>query len=138
MTRNTHTTTDPLSTRRRYRRLMYGSLIAGMLGLFAGIAVDRFILGVLLYWAGFFGIFAVWRASPVDLYDERDTAIERKASEYTLNAFAFVLVLGGPGGLVLEEGGVVDLPGAFSGAMWALVALYTVFGVIYTVLRGRT
>jgi uncharacterized membrane protein len=137
MTEHASSTTRRLSRRRRYKLLMYGSLTAGIVGLFVGISFGRFAAGVLVYWAGFFGMLAVWLLSPVTLYDERDTAIERRASDYTLGVFAFVLVLGAPGGLVLEHGGVVDLPGAFHGAVWALVAVYVVFGVIYTVLRGH-
>lgn len=117
---------------------MYGSLLIGILGLFVGIRFEQFVLGVLVYWAGFFGMLGVWYFSPVTLYDERDTAIERKASDYTLGVFAFVLVLGAPGGAVLEAGGFVTLPDAFHGAVWVLVAVYVVFGVIYTALRHRS
>jgi len=137
---NEHETpaTKRLSRRKRYKRLMNGLLIAGILALWTGIYLDQFLVGVLLYWAGFFGMLAVWRFSPVTLYDERDTAIERTAGDYTLSVFGFVFVLGAPGGLALEEGGLVDLPAAFDGAMWTLFAIYAVFGVVYTVLRRRS
>jgi len=137
---NEHETpaTKRLSRRKRYKRLMNGLLIAGILALWTGIYLDQFLVGVLLYWAGFFGMLAVWRFSPVTLYDERDTAIERTAGDYTLSVFGFVFVLGAPGGLALEEGGLVDLPAAFDGAMWTLFAIYAVFGITYTVLRRRS
>lgn len=138
MTEPTHSTTDWLATRRRYKQLMYGLLGVGLLGLFAGYSFDQFIVGVIIYWAGFFGMIGIWQLSPVTLYDERETAIERKASDYTLGVFAFVLVVGWPGGLALEEAGVMTLPPTFVGAMWALVAVYTVFSLIYTVLRRRS
>ena len=138
MTEHTTSATKRLSTRRRYKRLMYGALFVGILGLFVGVLVDQFVAGVVVYWAGFFGMLAVWKLSPIDLYDERDTAIERKASGYTLNVLAFVLVVGAPGGIVLERGGVVELPAAFDGAMWTLVAVFVLFGVTYTALRRRT
>ena len=117
---------------------MFGCLAVGIAGLLVGSYLDQYLVGVLIYWAGFFGMLGVWQFSPVTLYDERDTAIERKASDYTLGVFAFVLVLGAPGGIALEEGGVLTLPAAFDGAMWSLVAVYAVFGVIYTALRHRT
>ena len=138
MTEHTASTADWLRRRRRYKRLMYGSLAAGIIGLFVGSYLDRFLAGVVVYWAGFVGMIGIWQFSPVELYDERDTAIERKASDYTLGVFAFVLVLGAPGGIALEESGVATLPPAFGGAMWALVAVYAVFGVIYTALRRRS
>ncbi|WP_255170547.1 hypothetical protein [Natrononativus amylolyticus] len=138
MTEHTRSTANRLTQRRRHKGLMYGSLAVGILGLLVGVFLEQFVAGVLVYWAGFFGMIAVWLFSPVTLYDERDTAIERKASDYTLGVFAFVLVLGAPGGLVLEDGGVLTLPDAFYGAMWTLVALFAVFGVIYTALRNRS
>lgn len=130
--------TKRLSRRKRYKRLMYGLLIGGILAMWTGMYFDRFLAGVLLDWGGFFGMIAVWQLSPVTLYDERDTAIERKASDYTLGVFAFVFVLGAPGGIVLEEGGVLELPAAFEGALWTLFAIYAVFGVVYTVLRRQS
>lgn len=138
MTEANRSTKHRIETRRRYKRLMFGCLAVGIVGLLIGSFLDQYLIGVLIYWAGFFGMLGVWQFSSVTLYDERDTAIERKASDYTLSVFAFVLVLGAPGGIMLEEGGVVTLPAAFGGAMWMLVAVYAVFGVIYTVLRNRT
>lgn len=137
---NEHETlaTERLSRRKRYTRLMNGSLIGGILALLIGSYLDQFLAGVLLYWAGLFGMIAVWRLSPVTLYDERDIAIERAASDYTLGVFAFVFVLGAPGGIALEAGGFIELPAAFGGAMWTLFAVYVVFGVVYIALRRRS
>ncbi len=137
MTETSHPVQHRIARRRRHKRLMFGCLIVGIAGLTIGTYVDQYLLGVLIYWSGFFGMLGVWQFSPVTLYDERDTAIERKASDYTLGVFAFILVLGAPGGITLEASGVLALPEAFDGAMWTLVAVFTVFGVIYTVLRFR-
>ena len=137
MTETIHSPEYRIERRRRYKRLGFVSLAVGIAGLLAGLYLGQHLIGVLIYWAGFFAMLGVWRFSPVQLWDERDTAIERKASDYTLGVFAFVLVLGAPGGIVLEEGGVLTLPAAFDGAMWTLVAIFTVFGVIYTALRHQ-
>ncbi|MGM0448558.1 MAG: DUF2178 domain-containing protein [Methanobacteriota archaeon] len=123
----TSATTRP-STRKRYKRIAYGLIGAGILALWIGIATDRFVLGVALYWAGGLGMGLVQRFSPVTLYDERDTTIERKASQNTMNVFAYVFILGTPGGLSLHESGVVTLPGEFYGATWPLFAVFVVFG----------
>ena len=133
----TPATTRP-STRKRYKRIAYGLLGVGIAALFVAIAVDRFVLGVALYWAGGIGMGLVQRFSPVDLYDERDTTIERRASQTTMNVFAYVFVLGAPGGLVLEESGFVELPGAFHGAMWTLFAIYVAFGASVLYYKRRT
>jgi len=138
MSEHTTSATTRPSTRKRYKRIAYGSLGVGIAALWIGIATDRFALGVLLYWAGGLGMGLVQRFSPVALYDERDTTIERKASQNTMNVFAYVFVLGAPGGLVLEESGVVTLPGEFYGAMWTLFAVSAVFGVSVLYYKYRT
>ena len=129
MSEHTASATTRPSTRKRYKRIAYGLLGAGILALWIGIAVDRFVLGVALYWAGGLGMGLVQRFSPVELYDERDNAIERKASQNTLNVFAYLFVLGAPGGLALHDSGVITLPGEVYGAMLPLFAGYVVFGV---------
>ena len=135
MTETTHSTEQRIERRRRYKGLAFACLAVGIVGLLVGSYLDQYLVGVLIYWAGFFGMLGVWQFSPVTLYDERDTTIERKASDYTLGVF--VLVLGAPGGIALEESGVLTLPAAFNGAMLTLVAVYAVFGVIYTALQRR-
>jgi uncharacterized membrane protein len=138
MSEHTASATTRPSSRKRYKRIAYGLLGAGILALWIGIALDRFVLGVALYWAGGLGMGLVQRFSPVTLYDERDTTISRKASQTTMNVFAYVFVLGLPGGLVLAETGVVTLPGQFYGATWTLFAIYVVYGVAVGYHKYRT
>ena len=133
----TPATTRP-STRKRYKRIAYGLLGVGILALWIAIALDRFVLGVALYWAGGIGMGLVQRFSPVELYDERDATIDRRASQITLNVFAYVFILGLPGGLVLAETGVVALPGWFHGATWTLFAIYVVYGAAVAYKKYRT
>jgi uncharacterized membrane protein len=133
----TPATTRP-SKRKRYKRIAYGLLGAGILALWIAIALDQFVLGVALYWAGGIGMGLVQRFSPVELYDERDATIERKAGHNTMNVFAYVFVLGAPGGLVLEEAEIVALPGEFHGAMWTLFAVFVVYGASVIYHKYRT
>ena len=128
MSEHTTPATVRPSTRKRYKRIAYGLLAAGIAALWIGIALDRFVLGVACYWAGGIGMGLVQRFSPVELYDERDSTISRRASQVTMNVFAYVFILGLPGGLVLEETGVITLPGEFYGATWTLVAVFVVYG----------
>ncbi|GAB6878556.1 DUF2178 domain-containing protein [Halorubrum gandharaense] len=137
MTETSTPATNRLSTRKRYKRLSTASLLVGMAGLFVGVFLDQVVAGVLVYWAGFVGMIVVWRVSPVELYDERDTAIERRTSEITLNAFGVLFVAAAPGGVALEAAGVVELPPEFGGAMWTLFAIYVTFGVVYTYLSRQ-
>ena len=138
MSEHTTSATTRPSTRKRYKRIAYGLLGAGILALWIGIAVDRFVLGVALYWAGGLGMGLVQRFSPVELYDERDSTIERKASQNTIKVFAYVFILGTPGGLALQESGVVTLPSGFYGAMWTLFSVSAVFGAFVLYHKYRT
>ena len=133
----TPATTRP-STRKRHKRIAYRLLGAGIAALWIAIALDRFVLGVALYWAGGLGMGLVQRFSPVDLYDERDTTISRRASQNTMNVFAYLFVLSAPGGLVLQEAGIIELSGRFYGAMWTLFAIYVVFGASLFYYKRRT
>ena len=138
MSEHTTSATTRPSTRKRYKRIAYGLLGVGILALWIGIAVDRFVLGVALYWAGGLGMGLVQRFSPVELYDERDGTISRKASQTTMNVFAYVFVLGTPGGLALQESGLVTLPGEFYGATWTLFGVFVVFGASHLYYKQRT
>ena len=138
MSEHTTSATTRPSTRKRYKRIAYGLLGAGILALWIAIALDRFVLGVVLYWTGGIGMGLVQRFSPVDLYDERTTTIERKASQSTMNVFAYVFILGTPGGLALQRSGVVTLPGEFYGATWTLFAVFVVFGASVLYHKRRT
>ncbi|TKX55345.1 DUF2178 domain-containing protein [Halorubrum sp. SP3] len=137
MSEHTTSATTRPSSRKRYERIAYGPLGAGVLALWIGIALDRFVLGVALYWAGGLGLGLVQRFSPVELYDERDTTIERKASQNTMNGFAYVSVLGTPGGLALQGSGVVTLPGEFYGATWTLFGGFVAFGASVLYYKRR-
>ncbi|MEZ3164595.1 DUF2178 domain-containing protein [Halorubrum sp. RMP-47] len=138
MSEHTTPATVRPSTRKRYKRIAYGLLGAGIAALWLGIALDRFVLGVACYWAGGVGMGVVQRFSPVELYDERDTTIERRASQSTLKLFGYVFVLGLPGGLVLAETGAITLPGEFYGATWTLFAIYVVYGAAVGYEKYRT
>jgi len=94
MSEHTTSATTRPSTRKRYKRIAYGLLAAGIAALWIGIAVDRFVLGVACYWAGGLGMGLVQRFGPVELYDERDSTISRKASQVTMNVFAVFVVFG--------------------------------------------
>ena len=137
MNEPTHSTNLRIKRRQRYKRLAFGSLVVGIAGLLVASYLDQVLVGVFIYWLGFVGMLGVWQFSPVTLYDERDTAIERKASDYTLGVFAIAGVLAIPGLVALEAEGILTLPAAFDGIAVTFVAVFVLFGVIYTVLRQQ-
>lgn len=129
---------NQLETRRFYRRLMSACIGVGMVAYLAGVLSGYVIFGTVVYWAGFLGMLGIWRFTSIELYDEREQQIELEAGERTLTAFAFVLVLGGPGLVAFEATGYYEAPPELWGAFYAYCVLYLAFGAIYTVHRKRS
>lgn len=138
MTATESTGHERLAKVRRYRRLSIACLLVGIAGFLVTSFAGYPLVGIAIYWAGFFGMLAVWKGTSIELYDEREQELERRASDVTLGIFAFVLVLGAPGAVALEEAGVYETPAAVQGAIWAYVAVFAVFGVVYTYYRHRS
>lgn len=122
---------------RRYRRLLFGSVVAGVLGFVFAENAGYPLVGVGLYWAGVLGAVAVWQGTDLCLFDERERAIERRASAVTLLLVAVVLIVGGPTLSVLSETGLYAVPPELDGALLGYVVLFVVFGLVYTALRYR-
>ena len=117
---------------------MYG-FVAG--GAAAGLGLgffDYHLLGELVYWVGIAGILAVWAGTSVKMFDERDAALERRASQITLYVFAAVLVVGASAARVLPRLGTYAVPPEVAGALYGYVALLVEFGLAYLGLRLRS
>lgn len=96
------------------------------------------LAGEVVYWAGIVGFLAIWLGTSTPLFDERDRALERRASHLALLAFVPVLVGGASLGRVLPLVSDYALPAAVWPALYALGAVYVTFGAIYVGLRfGR-
>lgn len=116
---------------------MFGFIVAGVV---VGL-VFRFLgyplVGELIYWIGIIGFLAVWRGTPLTLFDERDRALEQQASQITLNLFAIVLVLGASAARVIPRISTYTVPTEFVGALYGYVALFVVFGLSYLWVQYR-
>jgi uncharacterized membrane protein len=135
------TGTEPNGTRRlhrirRYRQLMYASIGVGVLGFLVGDSLGYPLVGLVVYWTGILGFLAVWKGTSVELFDERDAALERRASHRTLQIAAVVGLLTMTGLVVTENTGGEVTPLVWGGFL-ALSTLFVLFGVVYTVLRYR-
>lgn len=137
MTLNASPGTNRLAKIRRYRRLMYACLLVGVGVGLALRVLDFPLVGEAVYWLGIVGFLAVWWGTPVRLFDERDAALERRASQLTLYAFAVVLVVGASLARVLPHVGAYTVPPEARGALYGYVALFAGFGVVYLWLRYR-
>ncbi|EMA45316.1 hypothetical protein [Halococcus saccharolyticus] len=137
MSRSDSSGRDRLSKRRRYRRLSVGCAIGGTLGFVAAANAGYPLVGVGLYWLGFLVLLGIWRGTAVSLFDERDAALERRASHITLNVIAVAGIAGWPALLVLEETGYYTIPSALEGALFGYAVLFGVFGIAYLWVRYR-
>jgi hypothetical protein len=112
---------------------------------FGGVAVALLLREVLgypllseaVYWVGILGFLAVWQGTSLTLFDERDRALERQASQFTLKLFAPVLVLAASAARVVPRVTSYAVPDAVVHALYGFVALYATFGVVYLALRYR-
>ena len=122
---------------RRYRRLMYGAVLAGVLGFLAADELGHPLVGLGVYWAGIIAFVGIWKGTSVQLFDERDASLERRASHATLQVAAVALVLGMTTLVVVNETTTGEIPERVWGAYLGISALFVVFGVVYLALRYR-
>lgn len=129
---------DRPSKQRLYRRLMYGFVFGGVA---AGLVLRELLgyplLGEGVYWVGILGFFTVWRGTSLTLFDERDRALEQRASHLTLTLAAGALIVGASAARLVPRVSSYAVPPEIWPALYAYVALFCVFGIAYTWLRHR-
>jgi uncharacterized membrane protein len=117
---------------------MVGFVVVGSV---LGFSLREFLgyplVGEAVYWLGILGFLAVWQGTSISLFDERDRALERRASQFTLTLFAGVLVVGASAARLLSYTDAYAVPTAVWGALWGYVALFVTFAVVYLGLRYR-
>jgi hypothetical protein len=118
---------DPLDARKRSRRVIWGLVGLGCVAYLAGIALDRPLVGVGVYWLCCIGFMTYGYVTDAEPYDERDHEIMAKAAGSTLTVAAFALIAGGPGMAALQAADVASAPGWFWGAMYALAGLFLTY-----------
>lgn len=116
---------------------MYGSVLLGTLGFIVASTIGYPIAGVGIYWIGILGFLAVWQGTSFSLFDERERALERRASVITLTLSGLVMIAAGPAEVVLSEVGLYSAPPVFEGALLTISVQAVVFGLTYLWLRYR-
>ena len=130
--------TDRLARIRLYRRLILGSIVVGVLAGLALRFLDYPLAGEAVYWLGILVALGVWLGTSVPLFDERDAALERRASQRTMTIFAVVLIVGASAARVLPLVSDVVVPREVWGALYGYVALFAVWVAAYLWLRFRS
>jgi uncharacterized membrane protein len=139
MTRTQISDRNPLAKQRKYRRLLFGVL-------FGGVAIALLLREVLgyplvseaVYWVAVVGFFAVLFGSSVTLFDERDRALEERASRVTLTILAPILAITASLARLLPRVSDYALPEAVWPVLYGFIGVYVLFAVIYGVLRTRS
>jgi uncharacterized membrane protein len=116
---------------------MYGSILVGVAGFVGGGELGYPLVGLAVYWAGVLGFVAIWKGTSVQLFDERDAALDRRASHVTLQIAGAVGILTMTTLVVLENATAVMVGERVWGGFLALSALFVLYGVVYTVIRYR-
>jgi uncharacterized membrane protein len=137
MTGNETADRDWLPSVRRYRRLFWGCLFLGVLGFLGGDLLGYELVGLGVYWAGAAGMFLVWKGTDLQVFDERERELDRRASHVTLTIIAVALIVGGPGQIAFAEVGF-EFSRLMEGALWGYTAQFVVFGVVYLGIRLRS
>lgn len=129
---------DPVALRRRNRRLVVGAVVTGVvLGIGLRDGAGYPLAGELLYWLGIVVALAIWWTSPVPLFDERDRALERRASHRTILVLAVVLVVGASLARLLSITATVTVPTAVWTMLWVSAGVILVWVGNYVVVRYR-
>ncbi|SNZ11922.1 hypothetical protein SAMN06269185_1430 [Natronoarchaeum philippinense] len=138
----TPTTANAGLTRQTYRRLVYGITGVAVLGLFAGIALDRYFIGAVIYLLGAWIGGGITVLAPVvsdaTLQDERDYELHNRASGLAIMITMVLGLSGIPALYVLDAGGHVEITGAVSGVVLTLSALFLLYGVCFGIAKRRT
>ncbi|NHN59877.1 DUF2178 domain-containing protein [Halorussus sp. JP-T4] len=118
---------------------MWGFLAGGVgLGLVLREVLGYPLVSEAVYWLGVLGFLAVAVGSSITLFDERDRALERRASQLTLTLLAPVLAVVASVGRLLPRFTDYALPAEVWYALYGVVAVYVAFGAVYGVLRFRS
>jgi len=129
--------------RERMNRLLGLGVTGGLVGTAAAVFAPSSVSDLLLvaavgaYYLGVLGYLAVWRRTGVRLLDEREAAVERRASRIVSGVLLLVVVFGLPADVLLDATGLVDVPPAVRGAVWGYGLLLVVGAFAYGYAEDR-
>lgn len=115
-----------------------------IVAVFGGTAVslllrllDYPVVGEAVYWVGILALLAVWQGSDIELMDERDRELERRAGMSAIGIVGAVLVVGASASRLLTWLTDYTVPAFVWGALYGYIGLFIAFGVAYFYHRRR-
>lgn len=126
-----------IAKRRRYRRLMYGSVLVGVIAFVAADELGYELVGLAVYWIGILAFVGLWKGTSIQLFDERDVDLERRTSLLTLKIAAVLGVLWMSTMVVLNAATTITIPERVWGGFLTLSGLFVLYGGVYLFLRYR-
>lgn len=137
MTQTVSSAGGQLARMRRYRRLMFGSVVGGV----AISLVLRYlgypVVGEAVYLLGFAAFLSIWQGTSITLVDEREKDIERRASTVTLTVTAFALIFAASGSRLYTALTASTIPTWLHYTIYAFIAQFVLFGAAYAWYRYR-
>ena len=134
-------TTQPVQSGRRYRRLVFGVLIVGIISLLVGTLADRSLVGLVVYAAavvvGFATMFYAQYHESVSLQDEREAELERRASHVVFQLFGYLGLFAFIALLLLDATGSRPLMPTEETLLYVYSIVSLTWGGVYLVLRYR-
>jgi hypothetical protein len=137
MTTAESSTTDWLSKRQTYRRLIFGSVLGGTAVALLLRFLDYPVVGEAVYWVGILTFLAIWKGTEMQLMDERDWELEQRASLTAIQIIAAVAVVGASSARLLTWLTDYTVPVVVWGALYGYIGLAIAFGVAYLWHRSR-
>lgn len=129
--------TDWLSRRQRYRKLMIGSILGAVAVSILLRNFDYHLAGEAVLWLGLVSYGVIWKGTDVQVMDERDWELERRASMTAIQLAGAVLIVGASTARLLPLLTDYTVPVIVSGALYGYVGLFVAFGVAYLWHRYR-
>ena len=136
------TTTRPIERGQRYNRIIMAVFVIGILSFFAGMMLDRYVVGLVVYSiTGLSGVAALLYlqfVSSVKMADERQQRLGERASGTLVRLGAMVGLPVVIGLYLFDASGYYTISPFLWGAISAFGGLYLLWGVIYAVYRHRS
>ncbi|WP_313692635.1 DUF2178 domain-containing protein [Halorarum halobium] len=136
------TTTRPIQSGRRYRRIIYALIGVGIASLLGGMFLDYSLAGLVVYAVTAVGALALTLflqfGSEIELQDEREREIGRRASDVTFQLFGYLGLVVFVAMFLLEATSQYTMTARAETLLYAYAVICLTWGGIYVVFRYRS